>query len=435
MPYAPAVAPWSASPSDYTAGQSRAQAITNVGNSIAQGMNQWFQNDKQDTQTRAQVAALLPQFADRLTNPEDKTLLEKFINHKSNYKDNGYLLGVFATLKASDEDRAKQQYMQAQTALLQQQQRAQERQLAMQQTADANLKFAEDVGKNPFIYNNQSVARAKAITGDPLYSVANSARTFGLDPALVERFSTSRYTPGASVLEPFTMTTTDAKGNPVHTTINKRTGQIIGQGPVIPQAGTPQMQAETASLVEQAKKEADSANTFLTDVTDSAENARVRASAIKRINALYDAGAQSGFAQGQLTDIQAALSRVGLGKKGLSNQQQLNKELNTLVMETGRDLMKGGGSVSNYERSLIADSTANPSLDPAANRNILKVLGAIADRAVILDRERQKLDDQGLPQVEIAKRLRKLRDSIPVGIEELGSVKLPAGWEVIKPKS
>lgn len=114
MPYAPSVAPWSARPSDYTAGQSQAGAISSIGNSISQGMDRWFLNDKLDTQTRAQVAGLLPQAADLLTNPEDKKLVEDFINHKSDYRDNGYLLGVMTTALGQKKQQQAMQLQQAQ---------------------------------------------------------------------------------------------------------------------------------------------------------------------------------------------------------------------------------------------------------------------------------------------------------------------------------
>lgn len=426
MPYAPSVAPATFGPESYTAGRSWAGAISNVGDSIAQGMERWQQNDRQDTLTRGQVAALIPQYADKLTNPSDKALIEKFIDHSTDYKKNAYLLGLFTTLKSQDEDRAKQQFVQAQTALLNQQQAAQARAAQQQQEADANLKLGMNAQTNPFIMSNTALARGRAIASDPLYGVASSAHTLGLDPALVERFSTSRYQPNGGPLEPFTMTTTDAKGNPVRTTINKLTGQVIGQGPVIPQGGTPQQQGETALLVEDAKKQVDNAHTFLTDITDNAESARVRASAIKRINALYDSGATSGYGQPLLTQAQALLSRISpmakarAEKGSLADQQQLDKELNSLRLEMGREYMKGSGAVSNYEQGLVAAATANTSLDPEANRRILNVMGNIADRAVLMDRERQKLDEQGLPSVEIARRIRKMRDSIPVGLEALG---------------
>lgn len=411
MPYAPSVAPWSASPSDYTAGQSRAGAITNVGNAISNGLNQWYKNDAQDTQTRAQVAALLPQFADKLTNPEDKDLVESFINHKTDYKKNAYLLGLFATLKSQQDDQIKNQQVQAQTALQQQQVAAAQRMAAHQQ-------FLGNVasGAGQYMYRNDPTQNPLVMQAARLYQATGQAPT----PDNLLDYSARMNVPRPSI-KPFTYTSQGEDGQPIRVTVDEFTGKKIAEGPAVPAAGTPEQQAKAASLIEQAKSQAEDSQKFLTDVADNAENARVRASSIKRINNLYDAGATTGFGQPQLTAIQAALNRVGLAKGGLGNQQQLNKELSNLVMETGRDLMKGGGAVSNYERSLIQDATANPSLDPQANKQILKVMAAIADRAVIIDKKRQQLDEQGVPPVEIARELRKLRDSIPVGLESLGA--------------
>lgn len=184
--------------------------------------------------------------------------------------------------------------------------------------------------------------------------------------------------------------------------------------------------AETLGKVEAAKTEAEtsakSASALLNDITDTAENARHTIGTVDRVLSLYDAGAQSGFAQPTLTQARAALSRFGLAKDGLGNQQQFEKELNNLVLERGRELMKGGGSVSNYERQAVEKASANPSLTPEANKQILYVLKQIAERSIKMDELRSKLEDDGKSNVEISKAIRKLRDTMPVGVDKLPTI-------------
>jgi hypothetical protein len=427
--YAPGIQSLPLGGQTLTTGQSLGQGYANLG----AGFAEWMKNDLQNNKMKAAVMGTIaqdPSILNQFTDQNTQKVLTKVRDGTAGAKDIAMAFGYVTAAKEQKQEALKNQMLATQNALLQQQQAAQAKAAADAATADQNIKLGGLASSNPAILNNDALKRGQAIASNPLFAVAQASKQLGVDPAVAERFLTSRYTPGGAPVEPFTYTSTDNQGNPIHVTIDKRTQRVIGTGPVVPAAGTPEMQAKTAGLVEQAKAQADDAQKFLTDVTDNAENARVRASSINRINALYDAGATSGFGQKQLTDIQAAMSRVGLAKKGLSDQQALNKELNNLVMETGRELMKGGGQVSNYERNLVTDATANAALDPAANRKILGVLAAVASRSVILDRKRQELDEKGFPPVEIARQLRKLRDSMPVGIEALGGVTVPPGWEV-----
>lgn len=186
---------------------------------------------------------------------------------------------------------------------------------------------------------------------------------------------------------------------------------------VLPQAAEALGKAEMAKT--EAETSAKSASALLNDITDTAENARHTIGTVDRILSLYDAGAQSGFAQPTLTQARAALARFGLAKEGLGNQQQFEKELNALVLERGKELMKGGGAVSNYEREAVQKASANAGLTPEANKQILGVLKAIAERSVKMDELRTKLEDDGKSNVEISKAIRKLRDTMPIGVDNL----------------
>jgi hypothetical protein len=102
---------------------------------------------------------------------------------------------------------------------------------------------------------------------------------------------------------------------------------------------------QQAAAIEGAKAEAEmnskNSASFLTGISDAAESARSTIGTVDRVLSLYDQGVQSGFGQPTLTQARAALARLGLGGGDIGNQQQFEKELNNLVLERGKELMKG----------------------------------------------------------------------------------------------
>lgn len=186
---------------------------------------------------------------------------------------------------------------------------------------------------------------------------------------------------------------------------------------VLPQ--TPQDIAKAEAAKSEADLTTKSANAFLDDVTTGAESGRKMISQVDRIIQLYGEGAKSGFAQPVMTQMQSALGRMGFGRKELATQQELEKELNQVAMEFRREIMKGTGQVSDYESKAVERAVANISNIPEANVKILTVLRNIQERAVKLDTLKMQLEDSGMSQVEIAKRLRKERANIPIGIDLL----------------
>lgn len=207
---------------------------------------------------------------------------------------------------------------------------------------------------------------------------------------------------------------------PTETTVDRKTGQVLGSGVVQRPVRSPEEEARAAGLVKEAQTKVEDSTKFLGEVSSSAEAARVRSSTIGRILSLYDAGATSGFGQDVLTGAQAAFARLTGKPVTISNQQELEKNLANLVLETGRELMKGSGAVTDYERTLIEKATANAKTTPQANKQILGVMKGIAERQLMLDRKRIELDEQGMSSTEIAKELRKIRDTTPVDMSSLG---------------
>lgn len=186
-----------------------------------------------------------------------------------------------------------------------------------------------------------------------------------------------------------------------------------------------------AMATEEAKKTVEDAHKLLGEVGDAAETSRVQSGAISRITDLYNKGATSGFGQPLLTQAAAAISRLTGKEVNIANQQQLEKEMGNLMLETSRSLMKGGGSVSNFERELVLKATANPSLTPQANMQILGVLNQIAQRNLSLEKERIRLDDLGVPPAQIAKEIRRMRDSSPINMDSLHALVAPGEAQTV----
>ncbi len=192
---------------------------------------------------------------------------------------------------------------------------------------------------------------------------------------------------------------------------------------VLPQ--TPAQVSETEAARMEAETRVKGAAADLADISTSAESARHTLGSINRIMDLYDEGVQTGFAQPTLTKLRSGLARLGVGDgKALANQQQVEQELNAAALSVRRELMKGTGAVSDYETKSVERAIANATNTPQANRQILTVLKNIAERSVKLDELRSKMEDEDKSQVQISRAIRKLRDAIDVGVDDLaGDVK------------
>lgn len=181
-----------------------------------------------------------------------------------------------------------------------------------------------------------------------------------------------------------------------------------------------------AVAVEEGKKTVEDAHKYVGEVRDSAEASRIQSGSINRIRELYKQGATSGFAQNVLTQAGAAMARITGKETKIANQQELEKNLGNIMLRTSQELMKGGGSVSNFERELVAKAQANPNLSPQANLQILDVMQKLADRNIALEKERIRLDDLGVSTTQISRELAKMRDSMDIGIDSLRGL-VPSG--------
>jgi hypothetical protein len=436
MPYQPGVQDIS--------GQLRAQGqaglITGIGQGIAEGIQAYSQNKFLARQSIAKFEAAaranpdILKFLDTPNAPPDaSSALTKL--HKG---------GAVGVKDAAVLEQFANSYV-SQKAEAQKQQAAQMQLQAAQQQLDQQAKLRQ-IGQflsNPSgaPYSQQAAAQMQAqLQANPFLQTSAQLQQAGMSPEDAAKLMAAGAKIGNMQKPDKAAVTEQALPSGQKVAFSPSTGAFS----VLPQSPEQLGKAEAAKA--EAETNAKSASSFLTDITDSAENARHTIGTVDRVLSLYDQGVESGFAQPTLTQARAALARFGLGKEGVGNQQQFEKELNNLVLERGRELMKGSGAVSNYEREAIAKATANPSLTPEANKQILAVMKNIAQRSVKLDELRSKLEDEGKSNVEISKALRKARDQMPVGLENLAidvapkpaaaattapaAVKLPPGWSI-----
>jgi len=181
-------------------------------------------------------------------------------------------------------------------------------------------------------------------------------------------------------------------------------------GRLVPAGTDPQLAAQAkgqaAAAEEEGKQTVISAHKAIDDATAEANAAQSQIQNIRRVNELLDAGAKTGFGQTSFTALASAISRWTGKETKIANQQELEKILGQVSLEMTKDLAKGGGSISNYERELFSSATANKNLSPQANRQILQAMGQVAQRRIALGNERIRLENLGLPSVQIAKELR-----------------------------
>lgn len=196
--------------------------------------------------------------------------------------------------------------------------------------------------------------------------------------------------------------------------------QAAGSNPNV----TTVVAGQKAGAEAEAKAGVEDAHKQLGEVGKNAEQARVQVAQIGRIQDLYANGATSGFGQDTLTKSAAALSRITGKDYNIGNQQQLEKELGKFVLDQASAL-SGQGQISDSERTAIQEAAANKTLSPQANMQILGVFKQIADRNIAMERERIRLDDAGVPPVQVAKEIRRLRDSMPINTENLGKAAAP----------
>lgn len=243
----------------------------------------------------------------------------------------------------------------------------------------------------------------------------------------------------AKAVDPASYEDTDPNtGQPIQVTVDQLTGRRLGSGPkqqpkyVL----TPEEQVTVAGQTEGAKKDAELASVFVNSVPDAAEVAQGTLSNISEIEKLYAAGTKSGFGQDFLNGASALGLRLGLVKPGVvADQQELGKLLAGNALQFAREVMKGTGAVSDFERRKVDQASADLGKSPEANLRIMQLSKAVAERAQDMELKRQELVDGGKNTMQIAEQLRRWRSSNTLEnyvskTKAASDVKLPIGWSI-----
>ncbi len=236
--------------------QSLGNGIANAGQNLAQGFQQYQVNQAKDKVAQGELAGLLQSNPDILkgADPDVAKKLEKFKNGETGLKDNIFLLG-WANMTQKGMEQKQQLNAQA-LANQAQQMKIQE---FIQNKAEEDAMKAKLGQMNAGIGNGVYSAKTQ---DNPVSKYAASLfGATGKVPSndVLEKFATAKYGGENPTIETATVNGTDAQGRPIESTINKRTGQVMGSRVIAP-AGVlmPEDAAKAAQLtgrVTQAMKD------------------------------------------------------------------------------------------------------------------------------------------------------------------------------------
>lgn len=366
-------------------GQIMAQGINNASQSIAQAIQQYQQNKHMAGQAIAQFEGaassnpdMLQYLSSEQANPEIKSAFSKLQKGGAvGFKD-AAALATFANSYQANK------------------------------SAQAERKDAEEIKKLFSTFQK---------TGDLQQALAG----FNGSPRALQQIDgvLQQFAPRApqNAFDPVSVRETGPNGEPIEVTYDKKTGRKLAQGPVGQNKYvlTPEEQVQVAGQTESVKEDAKRASEFVTGIADAAEGAQAIVPQIKRIRELYEAGAKSGFGQDFINSAGSFAVQLGLGDPNKqANQEELQKLLANSALTTAQQLMKGTGTVSNYERELVNKASAEVGKTPAANLRIIKLTEALSERSLAAEIERQKLVDDGKSTSQIAESLRRWRTKNPL---------------------
>lgn len=251
---------------------------------------------------------------------------------------------------------------------------------------------------------------------------------------------------GAAVVEPSSYEDTDPNtGLPIKVTVDKLTGRKLGSGAI--QAPkmilTPDEQVDVAGRTEGAKKDAENASIFVNSVPEAADVAQANMPRLQTMEKLLSSGASTGYGQKFLNDANAIGLRLGMVKPGQqADQEQLQKLFAEHALLGSREMYKGQGATSDYERKLIESANADIGKSPEANLRIIRNSIALSQRTMELEQQRQQLVDEGKTTPQIAETLRRFRSKHPLSeyIEKITQDStIPTGvdagvWAVMTPE-
>ena len=453
MPYAPTV--------NDNSGQIMAQGIQNFGQSLAQGL-QDYQKNKIHNQalqgenegiinaltTNPDLAKYLPQDSQKLL---EKKLKAGGLSLADSAKLNGYLTAGVKTYQMDTQmklQQAQAQEMQAQAA--QRRQAMEEAQSApgiMQQLMGSGQQAPVPAPVAPVQGNSVApapegtfrYAPAPQAPQTPPVSALQAMQRYtaagGRNPHVLgqlNQLATQERESAAQADKATKLNVVKMREGDQEVTYDARTGKELARGKVNSPTMPAEDQIKVAAETHRLNSTNDAAVKRLEDLSTDAEKAQSKLSAIQRIDSLYAAGAESGFAQKSLTDLSAALARA-TGKKDLklANQQQINAELAKFAVDAA-DSIKGQGSITENERQMVKDTAASTENTPEANRALLAVVHKMSTRTVALQKLRLELEDAGVEPARISREIEKVRVSMPLFDESAPAAKANPAEDILK---
>lgn len=205
---------------------------------------------------------------------------------------------------------------------------------------------------------------------------------------------------------------------------------------------SPAEEAEAAALSTEAKAKAESAVKMVDETLAAGRTATdTMAKQMELRRLLESSSTQTGAGQEWLTLSRAYAKRfLGAPDKDLQDQQAVE----TLIAEdqfmVTKDLLKGQGSVSNFERQSINEAGLKASKDKGALLNLLSWREAATQRALAAAEVAATMDANGAKAVEIKREIDRfyrenpLSAFRPAGFDELPKPDFGSANSIIRPK-
>lgn len=414
---------------------------------------QYAENKFRNQAIQGQNEALLKQF---ITDPEMEKfapegatkLIEKAqqgggLSLSDNIKLNGYLNTTLSTRKAIQDqqmDAQKKALMQQQVQMNQMEmakaQRAQQVEMAKQARLEQLGKDEELVNRGPVAgfgtgvmdaqMRNPAVQRVEQASANPYLKLASQAQAAGVPiGAAMEYDIATRKVGGPQKPSLENVRDQDANGRPVQVTIdtsipdksNPYGFKIVSKGPMTENKNvlSADDQVDVALRTEEGKEGIKSDTAYYTGVTDAADAAQATLPQIKQIREIYDRGAETGFGQEFVTAAGAVARRMGIGDaKTQADREELQKLFAGQALANAQSMMKGQGSVTQFERELVSKAGAELGKSKEANLRIVRYAEALAERSIEREAERQRMVDEGMSRAKITEQLKRWTTKNPL---------------------
>jgi hypothetical protein len=450
-------------------GEIRAAGKMSLGAGIAQGAAEGYkayqQNTLRNKALQGENNGLLSVF---MNDPEARKYapegLEKFIDKSikggglslnDNVQLNGLLNTAIATKSAIQKQKGEAQDQQMKAQQMEQNRFIMAEQMRKQEIAKQNqdqlekLRRIAALGRTNGVLTPEAQAETQRTLDNPWIKARLDADAAGIqldDNTAAQFVIANQKKPGLNI-EKYRENVLGPNGEIIRTdevAIDAATGLPIGRGMIQQPPKVLHSEDELVNIAnrtEEGKHRMKAAVEFNSSVASGAEAAQAALPNLQEIERLYANGVTSGFGQDFLTSAGAAALRMNIGDaKSQADKEQLQKLLTSTALGTAQG-MKGEGTISNFEREMIAKASADVGKSPEANLRIIRLARAAHERQIDMEKMRQDLEDQGLDTPKIKAKLERWRMQNPLGEyvtkikaeaekpSPAAAPKLPEGWK------